>query len=95
MSQENIKMTDDEIAEIKILQDKFQKKIFQLGQLYLKKLQTESVVKSLNEEELKLGNEWKILQKTESELIDKLLNKYGEGSLDLSNGIFISEKKSP
>jgi len=94
MNQENIKMTDNEITEIKTLQSQFQQKIFQLGQLYLKKLQTESVVKSLHDEELKLGTEWKGLQKKESELIDTLLNKYGEGSLDLNNGIFVSEKKS-
>ena len=50
-------------------------------------------VKSINEQEVKLKAEWNNIKKMEDELINKLLSKYGEGSLDLQEGTFISEGK--
>ena len=91
---EQIKMTDMELSEVKMIQEKFQQKVFQLGQLSLQKKQLEVSTKTLNDQESKTWEEWVALQKMETELIDKLLAKYGEGSLDLNAGTFISEKKS-
>jgi hypothetical protein len=91
---EKIKMTDNELAEVRMLQEKFQQKIFQLGRLYLQKMNTEATMKSINEQEIKMRDEWNNLQKMENELIDKLLQKYGEGSLNLQEGTFVSEKSS-
>jgi hypothetical protein len=90
---EKIKMTDNEIAEVKMLQEKFQQKIFQMGQWYLQNMDAKARTKAVNEQATKLEDEWNGLQKMETELIDKLLTKYGEGSLDLQSGTFISEKK--
>jgi len=87
MSDEKIKITDNEIMEVKLLQDKFQQKIFELGRLYLQKLQIESTSRNI------VDQEWVPLQKMENELMDKLLKKYGEGALDLGAGTFIPEKK--
>ena len=89
---EKIKMTDNEIAEVKMLQEKFQQKIFQMGQWYLQNMDAKARTKTVNEQAIKLEDEWNSLQKMETELIDKLLTKYGEGSLDLQSGTFISEK---
>lgn len=83
---DTIKMTDGELAEVRMLQDKFQQKIFELGRLYLQKLQIESTSRNIVEQE------WVPLQKMENELMDKLLKKYGEGALDLNAGAFIPEK---
>ncbi len=91
---DSIKMAEGELAEVRMLQEKFQQKIFQLGQLFLKKKQVESAAKTLAEDEAKAWEEWTSLQKMENELMDKLLKKYGEGSLDLGAGAFIPEKKS-
>jgi predicted transcriptional regulator len=90
---ETIKMTDTELVEVRALQEKFQQKMFQLGQNTLQRLQATSTLKVANEQETKLGDEWVALQKEENQLIDKLLAKYGEGSLDLNAGTFIAEKK--
>jgi hypothetical protein len=90
---EKIKMTDGELAEVKMLQEKFQHKIFQIGQLTIQKMETASTMKHLSEQEIKLEDEWNTLKKMENELIEKLLSKYGEGSLDMREGTFISEKK--
>ena len=56
-------------------------------------MDVEMRTKTINEQEIKLRNEWNDLQKMENELIEKLLNKYGEGSLDMAEGVFTSEKK--
>lgn len=90
---ETVKMTDVELVEVRALQEKFQQKMFQLGQNTLQKLQAAATLKFATEQETKLGDEWVALQKEENQLIDKLLAKYGEGSLDLNAGTFVSEKK--
>lgn len=88
-----IKMTDTEIAEVKMIQEKFQQKIFQLGQLSLQKIQIEESTKNINHQELRLKDEWNSLQKMEQELMDNFLKKYGEGSLNITNGTFVPENK--
>jgi len=84
-----IKMTENEIAEIKMLQEKFQQKLIQLGQLNLQRIQT---LASITNQENKLKDEWEVLQKMENELVQKLLQKYGEGQLDVNNGTFIKDE---
>ena len=91
---EQIKMTDGELTEVRVLQEKFQQKVFQLGQNALQKLQAKNTLKIADDQESKLSEDWVGLQKEETQLIDKLLAKYGEGSLDLQAGTFISEKKT-
>lgn len=88
-----IKFTEDEINEIRLLQSKFQEKIMHFGNLYLRKMQIDEDIRSCQEKENELNNEIKTLQKSENELIDKIIKKYGEGSLDLKEGVFIPEKK--
>ena len=88
---ENIKISESELSEVKLLQNKFQERIFQFGNLYLEKMQIEAAVKSITDKEVELQEEWKNLQKMENDLISKILTKYGEGSLDLKAGVFIPE----
>lgn len=86
-------MTENELAEVRMLQGKFQEKTFQLGQLYLQKMQVEAHIKAVTDQETKLREEYGNLQKMESEFVEKLLQKYGEGSMDLKSGTFIPEAK--
>jgi hypothetical protein len=90
---EPIKMTDGELLEVRSLQEKFQQNIYAFGQLYLQKIQVEKTQQSLKEQQSTLETGWSDLQKSESELIEKLLKKYGEGALDLKAGTFIPDKK--
>jgi len=87
---DSIKITENELAEVRMIQEKFQQKLYQLGQLFLQKKQLETSVKNLAEQETKTWEEWTNLQKMENELMDKLLQKYGEGNLDVSQGVFVS-----
>ena len=90
---ETVKMTESEVKEVRALQEKFQQTMFDLGQNTLQRLQASATLKAAEEKEAKLGEIWVGLQKNENELIEKLLKTYGEGSLDLNAGTFISEKK--
>jgi ABC-type branched-subunit amino acid transport system ATPase component len=90
---EQVKMSEGELLEVRTLQDKYQQNIFNMGQNTLRKLEAKEALKLTEDEEVKLAEEFKGLRKTEDEIIQKLLQKYGEGSLDLKAGTFISDKK--
>jgi len=88
---EPIKMSDNEVAEIKLLQEKFQRKTLDMGLLYLEKMQLDEIIKNLTNKEQSLRDDWESLKKLENELIDKLIKKYGEGALDLNKGMFVPD----
>jgi hypothetical protein len=81
--------TQEELAEIRLLQNKFQEKVFDFGKFRLERMQLLKLVKELEDRETKAEEEYNNLQGMEASLLDKLTKKYGEGSLDLSNGEFI------
>lgn len=85
---DTLKFTDDEINEIRFLQNKFQDKLIKFGQIQLEIIELEDRLTALKNEQLRLKNDYLSLQKTEQELMDKLTNKYGEGSLNLKEGTF-------
>ena len=88
---EKIKITEDELNSVRTLQVKFQEKLFQFGRLYLEKMSVEATIKSITERETQLQDSWKDLQKQENDTIEAILKKYGEGSLDVKEGVFIPE----
>ncbi len=92
---EQIKMTEDELKEVRTLQDNYQRNIFQLGQNTLRRLEAKEMLKFVEDEEVRLSEEFKGLRKTENDLTELLLKKYGEGSLDLKAGVFIADKPAP
>ena len=89
MSQ-TIKITESEFSEIKMLQGKFQESIFKLGSPQVEKMELDRLVTDFVEKEKKLKEEWISLQKLEQGLLDKLVQKYGEGNLNMTDGTFTS-----
>ena len=89
---DTLKFTDDEINEIRFLQNKFQDKLIKFGQIQLEIIELEDRLTALKNEQLRLKNDYLSLQKTEQELMDKLTNKYAEGSLNLKEGTFTPSK---
>lgn len=85
---ETIKFTDNEVTEIRFLQNKFQEKLIKFGQIQLETIELEDRLTLLKNEQIRLKNEYLSLQKTEQELMDKLTAKYGEGTLNLKEGTF-------
>jgi hypothetical protein len=89
---DTIKFTDDEVNEIRFIQNKFQEKLIKFGQIQLETIELEDRLTLLKNEQSRLKTEYLSLQKTEQELMDKLTNKYGEGSLNLKEGTFTPSK---
>jgi len=82
------KFTEQELAEIRMLQNKFQEKIFEFGNFRIERMGLLKMVKELEDRESKAESDFFNLQKMEEELLDKLTKKYGEGALDLTDGTF-------
>lgn len=89
----SIKISNDELAEIKMLQNKISKKIFEFGNLSVEKIEIDRMVQSFVERDKKLREEWISLQKLEQEFVDKLIKKYGEGDLDIQEGTYSPSSK--
>ncbi len=89
---DTLKFTDDEVNEIRFLQNKFQEKLIKFGQIQLETIELEDRLSLLKNEQNRLRTEYISLQRTEQDLMDKLTNKYGEGSLNLKEGTFTPSK---
>ncbi len=83
-----IKITDGELAEIRMLQSKFQESIMKLGTLGAEKIELDRLVTEFVEKEKTLKEEWLGLQKLEQGLLDKIIKTYGEGNLNMNDGTF-------
>lgn len=84
-----IKFTEQELAEIRMLQSKFQEKVFDFGKFRIERMHLLKLVKELETREAKAEEEYMNLQSMENTLLEKLTAKYGEGSLNLEDGTFI------
>tara|TARA_R110001592_G_scaffold96806_1_gene277676 strand:- start:470 stop:730 length:261 start_codon:yes stop_codon:yes gene_type:complete len=76
------KFTKEELQEIKTLQENLNTLSFQFGQLQISKIK-------LKEQEDYLKNQFLSLNKEETNVAQKLTDKYGKGNLDLETGEFI------
>ena len=90
MNGKSIKIDDASWSEIKLLQGKFQESIFKLGTLQVEKMELDRRVTKFVENEKKLKEEWQSLQNLERNLLDKIVEKYGEGNLSMETGEFVA-----
>ena len=88
-----IKIKDNEIAEIKMLQSKFQENIYKFGSLQVEKMELDRLVGEFIEKEKKLKEEWSSLQQLEQSLLDKIVKTYGVGNLNMADGTFTPVKE--
>lgn len=82
------KISEAELAEIKMLQGKFQEMIIKFGNLGIEKMELDRMVSEFVAKERELKDEWANIQKLEKDLMDKIVQKYGEGNLNMSDGTF-------
>lgn len=93
MNKNVIKITDTEAGDIEKLKNKISKTIFDFGQLQLEKMEIDRLYQSFVEKDKKLRENWVGLQQEEKSFVDKLIQKYGEGDLDMESGIFTPSEK--
>ena len=84
MSQEQ-KLSEAEIGLLKNLQKEYEQISVQLGAI-------ETQIVAINTQKEKLVNKLKGVYEEELELTNKLKEKYGDGNVDLSSGVFTPAK---
>jgi chromosome segregation ATPase len=80
------KLTQEEIQQIKELQQKYDQTEFELGSLEAQIIVLNAQIDKLNEEKRNLVSDLNTVGKKESELVKSLQEKYGTGSIDVESG---------
>lgn len=91
---ESIKLTQEELTELKNIQVLYQEKTYSFGQLYIDRLNLTERQKEVDKNEEKIKQELIDTQKKEQEWISKISSKYGEGNLSLASGTFTPNTKN-
>ena len=86
------KFTEEEMKEIKAIQEKYVSLQRDLGQLSIARIRMEQQIEEMNDAEEKLIAAFKKTQEDEKKFIDKVTEKYGEGTLDPQTGTFTPNK---
>lgn len=79
-------LTQDEIEKLRDLNDKFGKTLNSIGDIEIKLNMVKKKEEELKREKELLFSDYVKLREKESELSQELLNKYGEGTIDLAAG---------
>jgi len=83
-----IKFSDEELQSLRGLQEGYQEKSAQFGQLKVQKLLVQQQLDALEGTEVQFESDYSDLQKQEQEIVKQLNEKYGPGNLDPTTGVF-------
>ena len=89
---DKIKFSDDEIKKLKDIQDSYVEIQHRFGQAAITHMRIDQQLISLNKHEDELKIKFKDIQTAESEFINEVTNRYGDGTLDITSGGFIPNK---
>jgi len=84
-SSEIIKFTEEEMKELGDIRQSYEAVTLALGRLYLQK-------REIDTEERRINAELENTEKYEKDLLQKILQKYGEGTVDPNTGVFTPKK---
>jgi len=79
---------EEEIKEIKSLQEKYQGLALQLGQIALQRSQLTRELENVESNEQKLLVAYDEARESEQGIVKKMTDKYGIGNLDVESGKF-------
>ena len=88
MADQETKFTEDELKSLQDLQNSYQQKQLQFGQLEVQRLLVSQQLEQLDNAKAKLEVEYSEIQETERKLVEGLNKKYGPGNLDPATGVF-------
>ncbi len=88
---ENKKFTKEELDKITKIRDGNEQIIIELGQIELQLLLINEELAKLNELKSTTQIRFKNIQAEEIELVTKLNEKYGKGTVDINTGEFVPE----
>ncbi len=84
-----IKFTDEELKQLKDIQQKYVEVQGKFGAVAVSRLRIEQQVAEMNQYSDNLRKEYTENQDAETKFLDDITKKYGEGSLDLDTGTFL------
>ena len=90
-----IKFSDEELQSLRSLQEGYQEKSAQFGQLKVQKLLVQQQLDALETTEIQFESDYSDLQKQEQEIVKQLNEKYGPGNLDPATGVFTPVPVAP
>lgn len=84
------KLDKEHLDEIQALRDEFSTNSNMIGSLHLEQLALEQRIEFLKQEQQRCFIAFESLRKQESELLDKMRERYGDGQININDGTFIS-----
>ena len=88
MADQETKFSEKELKSLQDLQNSYQQKQLQFGQLEVQRLLVSQQLEQLDNAKAKLEVEYGEVQETERTLVQDLNKKYGPGNLDPASGVF-------
>lgn len=79
-------LTQEEIDSLRELNDKFGRTLNSIGDIEVKLSLLKKKQDELSKEKELLFSDYSLLREKESQISQELLNKYGEGTIDLASG---------
>ena len=83
-----MKFTDEQLQSLQDLQNNYQEKQAQLGQLAVQRILLEQQSDALSVRQEEIEQEYQGVQEQERDIVAKLNEKYGPGQLDPQTGVF-------
>ena len=83
-----MKFTDEELQSLQDLQNGYQERQANLGQLSVQRILLNQQVEAVEARQVELESEYEAVQQQERDLVAKLNEKYGPGQLDPQTGVF-------
>ena len=87
-----IKFTEEELRNIKTIQDDGYTLVSEFGQLEIERFVINRKLQELDEMREKLEAQFFSVQERERVLVQSLNEKYGSGTVDIESGVFIPNK---
>ena len=83
-----VKFTKKEINSLQQLRSDYANVEVSLGKLEIARMQSEQQLDNIENNKLRLETQYVTLQRTESQIVSELTEKYGVGNLDINTGKF-------
>ena len=85
---EPIKFTEDEVKSLQDLSTDYQQVFSDIGKNRINKLRLQKEIENQEQIELELETRFTALQETEQKLVKEFNDKYGDGELNPTTGVF-------
>ena len=89
---EEVKFSEEELKEVKGIQDEYFEIQNEYGQISVARLKISKQLDELNKVEEQLEDRFEKNETSEKDFINKITEKYGDGSLNPETGVFIPNK---